>query len=210
MKKFLDMVNKKELLVSEDMYHVDNFIDKLENDGIYVVSNENVIDYTEALEDITEGFLDIVDDLEEEDNYFRLPTQKELLDEWNESGYKDMGEPFDKELATEFYYSDCVTEAINEDACKFLTWLDSQSRFFTYVTIDKEGSDYWYDLIEYHPHTNLESDLLIDDDDLRKNLFDDWYTIEDEEGNQEEFSLESFQSLDMYMFKKYNAIEVTK
>lgn len=210
MKKFLDMVNKKELLVSEDMYHVDNFIDKLENDGIYVVSNENVIDYTEALEDITEGFLDIVDDLEEEDNYFRLPTQKELLDEWNESGYKDMGEPFDKELATEFYYSDCVTEAINEDACKFLTWLDSQSRFFTYVTIDKEGSDYWYDLIEYHPHTNLESDLLIDDDDLRKNLFDDWYTIEDEEGNQEEFSLESFQSLDRYMFEKYNAIEVTK
>ena len=77
MKKFLDMVNKKELLVSEDLYHVDNFIDKLESNGIYVASNVNVIDYTEALEDITEAFLDIVDDLEEEDNYFRLPTQKE-------------------------------------------------------------------------------------------------------------------------------------
>lgn len=29
MKKFLDMVNKKELLVSESEWHVDNFIDKL-------------------------------------------------------------------------------------------------------------------------------------------------------------------------------------
>lgn len=209
MKKFID-TNKKELLVSENLYHVDNFIDKLENDGVYVASNENVIDYTEALEDITEAFLDIVDDLEEDDNYFRLPTQKELLDEWNESGWKDMGEPFDKELATEFYYSDCVTEAINEDACKFLTWLDSQSRFFTYITIDKEGSDYWYDLIEYHPHTNLESDLLVDEDDLEKEFFDNWFFVEDEEGNQEEFSLESFQSLNMYMLKKYNSLEVTK
>lgn len=210
MKKFIDTVNKKELLVSEELYHVDNFIDKLEDNGIYVASNVNVIDYTEALEDITEAFLDIVDDLEEEDNYFRLPTQKELLDEWNESGWKDLNEPFDKELATEFYYSDCIREAINEDAYEFLSWLDSQSRFFTYITIDKEGSDYWYDLIEYHPHTNLESDLLVDDDELRKNLFDDWFFVEDEEGNQEEFSLESFQSLDRYMFEKYNAIEVTK
>ena len=210
MKKFLDMVNKKELLVSEDLYHVDNYIDELESNGIYVVSNVNVIDYTEALEDITEAFLDIVDDLEEEDNYFRLPTQKELMQVWVDSGYKDMNEPFDKELATSFYYEDCIREAINEDAYEFLSWLDSQSRFFTYITIDKEGSDYWYDLIEYHPHTNLESDLLIDEDDLRKNLFDDWYFVEDEEGNQEEFSLESFQSLDRYMFEKYNAIEVTK
>ena len=210
MKKFLDMVNKKELLVSEDLYHVDNFIDKLEDNGIYVASNVNVIDYTEALEDITEAFLDIVDDLEEEDNYFRLPTQKELMQVWVDSGYKDMNEPFDKELATSFYYEDCIREAINEDAYEFLSWLDSQSRFFTYITIDKEGSDYWYDLIEYHPYTNLESDLLIDEDDLRKNLFDDWYFVEDEEGNQEEFSLDNSNMLDRYMFEKYNAIEVTK
>lgn len=207
MKKFID-TNKKELLVSEDMYHVDNYIDELRSNRIYVVSNVNVIDYTEALEDITEAFLDIVDDLEKEDNYFRLPTQEELMQKWVDSGWKDLNEPFDKELATSFYYSDCVIEAINEDAFEFLSWLDSNNRFFTYFTVS-EGMEF-YDFIEYHPLTNLESNLLVDDDDLRKNLFDDWYTIEDEEGNQEEFSLESFQSLDMYMFKKYNAIEVTK
>lgn len=207
MKKFLDMVNKKELLVSEDLYHVDNFIDKLENDGIHVVSNIELADYTDSLEDITEAFLDIVDDLEERNNYFRLPTQEELMQKWVDSGYKDMNEPFDKELATSFYYEDCIRDALNEEPCEFLSWLDSESRFFTYVTVS-EGMDF-YDFIEYHPLTNLESDLLIDDE-LRKNLFDDWYFVEDEEGNQEEFSLESFQSLDRYMFEKYNAIEVTK
>ena len=207
MKKFID-TNKKELLVSEDMYHIDNYIDELESNGIYVVSNVDFLDYTEALEDITEAFLEIVDDLEEENNYFRLPTQEELMQVWVDSGYKDMNEKFDKELATSFYYEDCIREAINEDAYEFLNWLDSKSRFFTYFTVS-EGMEF-YDFIEYHPLTNLESNLLVDDDDLRKNLFDDWYTIEDEEGNQEEFSLESFQSLDMYMFKKYNAIEVTK
>ena len=210
MRKFIDTVNKKELLVSESEWHVDNFIDKLENNGIHVVSNVDFFDYTEALEDIVEAFDDIVDDLEERDNYFRLPTQEELMQVWVDSGYKDLNEPFDKELATSFYYEDCIREAINEDAYEFLNWLDSQSRFFTYITIDKEGSDYWYDLIEYHPHTNLESDLLIDEDDLRKNLFDDWYFVEDEEGNQEEFSLDNSNMLDRYMFEKYNAIEVTK
>ena len=207
MKKFID-TNKKELLVSEDMYHVDNYIDELRSNRIYVVSNVNVIDYTEALEDITEAFLDIVDDLEKEDNYFRLPTQKELMQEWEDSGLKDLNEPFDKELATSFYYSDCIRDALNEEPCEFLSWLDSENRFFTYETVS-EGMDF-YDFIEYHPLTNLESDLLVDDDELRKNLFDDWYFVEDEEGNQEEFSLESFQSLDRYMFEKYNAIEVTK
>ena len=210
MKKFIDTVNKKELLVSEDLYHVDNYSDELESNGIYVVSNVNIIDYTEALEDIVEAFNDIVDDLEEKDNYFRLPTQKELLDEWNESGWKDLNEQFDKELATEFYYYDCIRETLDDDAYEFLTWLDSQSRFFTYITIDKEGSDYWYDLIEYHPLTNLESDLLVDEDNLEKEFFDEWYTIEDEEGNQEEFSLDNSNMLDRYMFEKYNAIEVTK
>lgn len=208
MKKFLDMVNKKELLVSEDLYHVDNFIDKLENDGIHVVSNIELADYTDSLEDITEAFLDIVDDLEEERNYFRLPTQEELMQVWVDSGYKDMNEKFDKDLATSFYYSDCVRDALNEEPCEFLSWLDSESRFFTYFTVS-EGMDF-YDFIEYHPLKNLESDLLVDDDELRKNLFDDWYFVEDEEGNQEEFSLENFQSLNMYMLKNYNAIEVTK
>ena len=208
MKKFIDTVNKKELLVSEDLYHVDNFIDKLEGEGIHVVSNVNVIDYTEALEDIEEAFNDIVDDLEEENNYFRLPTQEELMQVWEDSGLKDLNEPFDKELATSFYYSDCIRDALNEEPCEFLSWLASESRFFTYFTVS-EGMDF-YDFIEYHPLTNLESDLLIDDDELRKNLFDDWYFVEDEVGNQEEFSLESFQSLNMYMLKNYNALEVTK
>lgn len=208
MKKFLDMVNKKELLVSEDLYHVDNYIDELRSNGIHVVSNVDFLDYTEALEDIEEAFNDIVDDLEEEDNYFRLPTQEELLEKWDESGLKNLGEPFDKELATSFYYSDCIRDALNEEPCEFLSWLDSESRFFTYFTVS-EGMDF-YDFIEYHPLTNLESDLLVDDDELRKNLFDDWYTIEDEEGNQEEFSLDNSNMLDRYMFEKYNAIEVTK
>ena len=210
MKKFLDMVNKKELVVSEDLYHVDNFIDKLECEGIHVVSNIELADYTEALEDIVEAFNDIVDDLEEENNYFRLPTQEELMQVWVDSGYKDMNEPFDKELATSFYYSDCIREAINEDAYEFLEWLSNNSRFFTYVTVNRIYDTGFYDLIEYHPLTNLENDLLVDEDNLEKEFFDEWYTIEDEEGNQEEFSLDNSNMLDRYMFEKYNAIEVTK
>ena len=210
MKKFLDMVNKKELLVSESEWHVDNFIDKLESNGIHVVSNVDFFDYTEALEDIVEAFNDIVDDLEEENNYFRLPTQEELMQVWVDSGYKDMNEPFDKELATSFYYEDCIRDAINEDAYEFLNWLDSKSRFFTYVTVNRIYDTTFYDLIEYHPLTNLESDLLIDEDNLEKEFFDDWYFVEDEEGNQEEFSLDNSNMLDRYMFEKYNAIEVTK
>lgn len=211
MKKFLDMVNKKELLVSESEWHVDNYIDELKSNGIYVVSNVDFFDYSEALEDIVEAFNDIVDDLEEENNYFRLPTQEELMQVWVDSGYKDMNEPFDKELATSFYYEDCIREALDDDAYEFLNWLDSKSRFFTYVTVNRIYDTTFYDLIEYHPLTNVESDMLLTyDEELRKNLFDDWYFVEDEEGNQEEFSLESFQSLDRYMFEKYNAIEVTK
>lgn len=210
MKKFLDMVNKKELLVSEDLYHDDNYIDELESNGIHVVSNVNVIDYTEALEDIVEAFNDIVDDLEEENNYFRLPTQEELMQVWVDSGYKDLNEPFDKELATSFYYEDCIREALDDDAYEFLNWLDSKSRFFTYVTVNRIYDTTFYDLIEYHPLTNLESDLLIDEDNLEKEFFDDWYTVEDEEGNVKEFSLDNSNMLDRYMFKKYNAIEVTK
>ncbi|PAY51981.1 hypothetical protein [Ligilactobacillus salivarius] len=209
MKKFIDTVNKKELLVSESEWHVDNYIDELKSNGIHVVSNVDFLDYTEALEDITEAFLDIVDDLEKEDNYFRLPTQEELMQKWVDSGWKDLNEPFNKELATSFYYSDCIRDVLSEEPCEFLSWLDSESRFFTYETVS-EGMDF-YDLIEYHPLTNVESDMLLTyDDELRKNLFDDWFFVEDEEGNQEEFSLESFQSLDRYMFEKYNAIEVTK
>lgn len=209
MKKFID-TNKKELLVSEDMYHVDNFIDKLENNGIHVVSNVDFFDYTEALEDIVEAFDDIVDDLEEKDNYFRLPTQEELMQVWVDSGYKDLNEPFDKELATSFYYEDCIREALDDDAYEFLNWLDSKSRFFTYVTVNRIYDTTFYDLIEYHPLTNLENDLLIDEDNLEKEFFDEWYTIEDEEGNQKEFSLDNSNMLDRYMFEKYNAIEVTK
>lgn len=208
MKKFID-TNKKEFLVSENLYHVDNYIDELKSNGIHVVSNVDFLDYTEALEDITEAFLDIVDDLEEENNYFRLPTQEELMKKWVDSGWKDLNEPFDKELATSFYYSDCIRDALSEEPCEFLSWLDSESRFFTYETVN-EGMDF-YDLIEYHPLTNVESNMLLTyDDELRKNLFDDWFFVEDEEGNQEEFSLESFQSLNMYMLKNYNALEVTK
>ncbi|OTF89729.1 hypothetical protein A8C46_00475 [Ligilactobacillus salivarius] len=210
MKKFIDTVNKKELLVSEELYHVDNFIDKLECEGIHVVSNIELADYTDSLEDITDAFLEIVDDLEEERNYFRLPTQEELMQKWVDSGWKDMGEPFDKELATSFYYSDCVMEAINEDAYDFLEWLDSKNRFFTYVTVNRIYDTGFYDLIEYHPLTNLENDLLVDKDNLEKEFFDEWYTIEDEEGNVKEFSLDNSNMLDRYMFEKYNAIEVTK
>lgn len=166
MKKFID-TNKKEFLVSENLYHVDNYIDELKSNGIHVVSNVDFLDYTEALEDITEAFLDIVDDLEEENNYFRLPTQEELMQKWVDSGWKDLNEPFDKELATSFYYSDCIRDALSEEPCEFLSWLDSESRFFTYETVN-EGMDF-YDLIEYHPLTNVESNMLLTyDDELRK------------------------------------------
>lgn len=170
MKKFIDTVNKKELLVSEDLYHVDNYIDKLENNGIHVVSNVDFFDYTEALEDIVEAFNDIVDDLEEENNYFRLPTQEELMQVWVDSGYKDLNEPFDKELATSFYYEDCILDEINVgNARKFFSWLDDKNRFFTYVGL-KSGKKS-VDLVEYHPCTNLESYLLEDKQALESVFF---------------------------------------
>lgn len=147
----------------------EEFIEKLENAGIHVVSNVNYLDYTDALEDIVEAFLEIVDDLPADENYFKSPSKEKLMTVWKENGFGN----YDEELATSFYYSDCIEDALSDDAYEFLDWLSSWNRFFTYVSICRLDDDKFYDLIEYHPLTNLNNELLDNEDELEKNLFID-------------------------------------
>lgn len=203
MKKFIDTVNKKELLVSEELYFASDFTSDLYSEGIHVVTNE-YMDYSDALEDICEAFNSLDDELK--NNYFRQPTEKELLDVWNESGFEN--EPFDKELATGFYYDDCVRDEISENSFDFLDWLDSVNKNFTYISL----SDYtdFVDLIEYHPY-GAKNELLEDTDYLEKVFFKEWYSVfSKDSGVEEKFSLDNSNMLDRYMFEKYNAIQVTK
>jgi len=69
------------------------------------------------------------------------------------------------------YYKKCVSQAIEDDAAKFLSWLDNNNRFFTYVSLEDDSE--FVDLIEYHPLTNLESYLLEDKQALEQVLFED-------------------------------------
>ena len=147
----------------------EDFIEKLENAGIYVVSNVNYLDYTDALEDIVEAFLEIVDDLPAGESYFKSPSKEKLMTVWKESGFGN----YDDELATSLYYSDCIEGVLSDNAYEFLDWLSSWNRFFTYVSVCRLDDDKFYDLIEYHPLTNLSNGLLDDEDELEKNLFID-------------------------------------
>lgn len=146
----------------------EEFIEKLENAGIYVVSNVDYLDYTDASDDIVEAFLEIVDNLPAGESYFKAPSKEKLMAVWKESGLGN----YDEELAMSFYYSDCIAEAIADDAYEFLSWLADWNRFFTYVSVCRLDNDTFYDLIEYHPLTNLSNGLLEDEDELEKNLFD--------------------------------------
>lgn len=150
----------------------EEFIEKLENAGIYVVSNVNYLNYTDALEDIVEAFLEIVDDLPAGESYLKAPSKEKLMEAWKDSGLGAY-DAYDKELATSFYYSDCIEDALGDDAYEFLDWLSSWNRFFTYVSVCRLNDDKFYDLIEYHPLTNLSNGLLDDEDELEKKLFID-------------------------------------
>lgn len=149
----------------------EEFIEKLEDAGIYVVSNVNYLDYGDALEDIVEAFLEIVDDLPAGESYFKAPSKEKLMEVWKDSGLGAY-DAYDDELATSFYYSDCIEDALGDDAYEFLDWLSSWNRFFTYVSVCQLNNDTFYDLIEYHPLTNLGNGLLDDEDELEKKLFD--------------------------------------
>lgn len=149
----------------------DELLDELESKNIHVVSNETLSNYSDAMDDIMQAFMEIVDDVD--DNYFNEPTQKQLETLWQEENqsWAEVGgevEPFDEEFAKALYYRKNVGQAIEDDAGKFLSWLDNNNRFFTYVSLEDDSE--FVDLIEYHPCTNLESYLLEDKQALEQVL----------------------------------------
>lgn len=149
----------------------EELLDELESKDIHVVSSETLSNYSDAMDDIMQAFMEIVDDVN--DNYFNEPTQKQLETLWQEENqsWSEVGgevEPFDEEFAKSLYYRKNVGQAIEDDAVKFLSWLDNNNRFFTYVNLEDDSE--FVDLIEYHPLTNLESYLLEDKQALEQVL----------------------------------------
>lgn len=201
MEKFIN-ADKKVFVVTENDDFKDDYIDKLESDGVHVISSEFLADYSDAMEDITDAFLNIEDSVKS--SYFRKATREELVKVWKEAGYEN--EELDEELAMSFYYEDCVMEAINEDAYDFLEWLACNNSQFTYITIEQTE---YVDLIQYHQYSN-KSELLEDEDFLEKVFFEEWYSVRSEDSKVEtQFSLKEPYMLDRYMLDNYNAIDFT-
>ena len=151
----------------------EELLDELESKDIHVISSETLSNYSDAMDDIMQAFMEIVDDVN--DNYFNEPTQEQLENVWQEENqsWSEVGgevEPFDEEFAKSLYYRKNVGQAIEDDAVKFLSWLDNNNRFFTYVNLEDDSE--FVDLIEYHPLTNLESYLLEDKQALEQVLFE--------------------------------------
>lgn len=152
----------------------EELLDELESKDIHVVSSETLSNYSDAMDDIMQAFMEIVDDVDK--NYFNKPTQEQLENVWQEENenWSEVGgevEPFDEEFAKSLYYRKNVGQAIENDTVKFLSWLDNNNRFFTYVNLEDDSE--FVDLIEYHPLTNLESYLLEDKQALENVLFED-------------------------------------
>lgn len=152
----------------------EELLDELESKDIHVVSSETLSNYSDAMDDIMQAFMEIVDDVDK--NYFNEPTQEQLENVWQEENenWSEVGgevEPFDEEFAKSLYYRKNVGQAIENDTVKFLSWLDNNNRFFTYVNLEDDSE--FVDLIEYHPLTNLESYLLEDKQALENVLFED-------------------------------------
>ena len=130
MKKFIN-ANKEVLVVKEDMNHRENFIDKLENQGIRVISNID-LDYWDAYEDILDAFNEIADSVEI--NYFGKPTQEELTQAYEGRVKCGLDEKFSEELATQLYYEDCLDDVFNNnEVFEFLDWLESYNKHFTRI-----------------------------------------------------------------------------
>ena len=151
----------------------EELLDELESKDIHVISSETLSNYSDAMDDIMQAFMEIVDDGDK--NYFNEPTQEQLENVWQEENqsWSEVGgevEPFDEEFAKSLYYRKNVGQAIEDDAVKFLSWLDNNNRFFTYVNLEDDSE--FVDLIEYHPCTNLESYLLEDKQALEQVLFE--------------------------------------
>lgn len=151
----------------------EELLDELESKDIHVISSETLSNYSDAMDDIMQAFMEIVDDVNK--NYFNEPTQEQLENVWQEENqsWSEVGgevEPFDEEFAKSLYYRKNVGQAIEDDAVKFLSWLDNNNRFFTYVNLEDDSE--FVDLIEYHPLTNLESYLLEDKQALEQVLFE--------------------------------------
>ena len=148
-------------------------IDELESRDIHVISNEVLSNYSDAIDDIVQVFMEIENDVK--NNYFSKPTLKQLESMWereNENWVEIGGEdePFDEEFAKRLYYKQCIYQAIEDDAVKFLKWLDDKNRFFTYVELENDVE--FVDLVEYHPLTNINSYLLDDKQALEKVYFE--------------------------------------
>ena len=54
----------------------DELLDELESKNIHVVSNETLSNYSDAMDDIMQAFMEIVDDVNK--NYFNEPTQEQI------------------------------------------------------------------------------------------------------------------------------------
>ena len=202
MKKFIN-ANKEVLVVKEDMNHRENFIDKLENKGIRVISSVD-LDYWDAYEDILDAFNEIADNVEI--NYFGKPTQEELTQAYEGRVKCGLDEKFSEELATQLYYEDCLDDVFNNnEVFEFLDWLESYNKHFTHVSIS--DGKVFFDLIEYHPYSNAANELLDNEDKLEKELLNKWYTVEKEDGTNEKFSLDKEFKMIRYMLNKYNALE---
>lgn len=202
MKKFINE-NKEVFVVNDDLNHREDFIDKLENQGIRVISNVD-LDYWDAYEDILDAFNEIADSVEI--NYFGKPTQEELRQAYEWRVKCGLDEKFTEKLATQLYYEDCLDNALNNnETSEFLDWLDNHNESFTYETIGNDKA--FFDLIEYHPYSNVANELLYNEDKLEKELFNKWYIVEKEDGTNEKFSLDKEFKMVRYMLNKYNALE---
>ena len=100
----------------------EELLDELESKDIHVISSETLSNYSDAMDDIMQAFMEIVDDVN--DNYFNEPTQEQLENVWQEENqsWSEVGgevEPFDEEFAKALYYRKCVGQAIEDDAIKF-------------------------------------------------------------------------------------------
>lgn len=200
MKKFIN-ANKEVFVMQDDVNHREDFIDKLDRENIHVVNDEYCVDYGQMHANILDAYDEVISGSNEQ--YFKKPTEKELIQILNDNGFGN--DKPDMELATSFYYSDCVRDTFKKDTYKFLNWLDNHNEHFTYVPVS--DGKVFFDLIEYHPSSSLENALLDDKDNLKQQLLAKWYIIKHEDGTQEKISVDD-RELTRYMLEKYNAKEI--
>ena len=207
MKKFVDIVKKKDLIVVKESDFANDFTDKVESQGVHIVKNDEYSGYSNgAFEAIYSATMDIMDSNGERyDDYFVRPSKERLKEVWSRHTHYQKNKPYDDKLAKKFYYEDCLSEVLTDDEWNFLQWLANKNKFFTYITV----TNGWelIDLIEYHPHSS-KNKLLEDADYLEKVFFEKWYTLVTEDFAVEQFSLVHDRDLSEYMLNEHSAVEI--